>query len=225
MIKENIREMRNAIKNDDLTFVKNMIESQSVNINEVTSLGSFLHIAASEAKYKIAEYLIDAGIDLELLSEYPKITAVSEAVLGGEINIVKLLCDKGAKLDTLTSENNPLFFAISGRKVEIAKYLIDVGIDIYATYKIGEIENCDACEWAKKWGTKDVYDYLIEKETADAKLFEVTASTSFESLCKIVKDTKDLYNAGERIICTAKGRRQLIEANAKGVSFKILSSC
>ena len=71
MIKENIREMRNAIKNDDLTFVKNMIESQSVNINEVTSLGSFLHIAARKAKYKIAEYLIDAGIDLELLSEYP----------------------------------------------------------------------------------------------------------------------------------------------------------
>ena len=225
MIKENIREMKNAIKNDDLTFVKNMIESQSVNINEVTSLGSFLHIAARKAKYKIAEYLIDAGIDLELLSEYPKITAVSEAVLGGEINIVKLLCDKGAKLDTLTSENNPLFVAISGRNVEIAKYLIDAGIDIYATYKIGEIENCDACEWAKKWGTKDVYDYLIEKETADAKLFEVTASTSFESLCKIVKDTKDLYNAGERIICTAKDRRQLIEANAKGVSFKILSSC
>ena len=77
-------------------------------------------------------------------------------------------------------------------------------------------------EWAKKWGTKDVYDYLIEKETADAKLFEVTASTSFESLCKIVKDTKNLYNAGEKIICTAKGRRQLIEANAKGVSFSVV---
>lgn len=223
MIKENIREMRNAIKNDDLTFVKNMIESQSVNINEVTSLGSFLHIAARKAKYKIAEYLIDAGIDLELLSEYPKITAVSEAVLGGEINIVKLLCDKGAKLDTLTSENNPLFFAISGRNVEIAKYLIDAGIDIYATYKIGEIENCDACEWARQWGAKDVYDYLIEKETADAKLFEVTGSST-ESLYKIVNATEDLYNADGKIICTAKGRRQLIEANAKGVSFKILSS-
>lgn len=224
MIKENIREMRNAIKNDDLTFVKNMIESQSVNINEVTSLGSFLHIAARKAKYKIAEYLIDAGIDLELLSEYPKITAVSEAVLGGEIKIVKLLCDKGAKLDTLTSENNPLFFAISGRNVEIAKYLIDAGIDIYATYKIGEIENCDACEWARQWGAKDVYDYLIEKETADAKLFEVTGSST-ESLYKIVNATEDLYNADDKIICTAKGRRQLIEANAKGVSFKILSSC
>lgn len=224
MIKENIREMRNAIKNDDLTFVKNMIESQSVNINEVTSLGSFLHIAARKAKYKIAEYLIDAGIDLELLSEYPKITAVSEAVLGGEINIVKLLCDKGAKLDTLTSENNPLFFAISGRKVEIAKYLIDAGIDIYATYKIGEIENCDACEWARQWGAKDVYDYLVEKETSDTKLFEVTGSST-ESLYKIVNATEDLYNADGKIICTAKGRRQLIEANAKGVSCKILSSC
>ena len=223
MIKENIREMKNAIKNDDLNFVKNMIESQSVNINEVTSLGSFLHIAVRKAKYKIAEYLIDAGIDLELLSEYPKITALSEAVLGGEINIVKLLCDKGAKLDTLTSENNPLFFAISGRKVEIAKYLIDAGIDIYATYKIGEIENCDACEWAKKWGAREVYDYLIEKETQDAKKFEIKIENStLEEIKKTVLGAEDLYLEGEKIICSAKGRRQLIEANVVGISFNEL---
>lgn len=221
MNNESIREMKAAIKNDNLIIVKKLIENKIVDINEITSLGSFLHIAVRKGKYQIAEYLIDAGIDLELLNEYPEITALTEAVLGGELSLVKLLCEKGAKLDVTKADNNPLFFAISGHKAEIGKYLIDAGIDIYATYKVGEIENCDACEWAKKWGTREVYDYIKEKELADAKKFEVITKKgiSFDSLQKNISDVEDLFIEGDKIICTAKGRRQLIEANVTGISF------
>ena len=218
-----VQKMLDAISSNDLECIKNLVFKKDFNINEKTVMGTFLQAAICEKNDEIAIFLIEEGIDINCIAGVTKSSALTDAVFMNNKKIVAILCENGAKLDVTTTKNNPLFFAISGRKVEIAKYLIDAGIDIYATYKIGEIENCDACEWAKKWGTKDVYDYLIEKETTDAKLFEVTASTSFESLCKIVKDTKDLYNADEKIICTAKGRRQLIEASAKGVSFRALN--
>ena len=216
-------QMDDAISSNDLECIRKLVSLKDFNINEKTIRGTFLQVAIREKNDEIAIFLIEKGIDINCIAGVTKTSALTDAVFKNNKKIVEILCENGAKLDVSNADNNPLFFAISGRKVEIAKYLIDAGIDIYATYKIGEIENCDACEWAKKWGTKDVYDYLIEKETTDAKLFEVTASTSFESLCKIVKDTKDLYNADEKIICTAKGRRQLIEANAKGVSFRALN--
>ncbi len=215
-------ELKQSIRDGNYEKVKEIISIDKDLLNKVSALGSNLRMAARYNQYEICKLLIENGIDIDLVGGVSHDSAIVAATFSGNFDIVRLLMQNGAKLDVSNTRNNPLFVAISGRNVEIAKYLIDAGIDIYATYKIGEIENCDACEWAKKWGTKDVYDYLIEKETADAKLFEVTASTSFESLCKIVKGTKDLYNADEKIICTAKGRRQLIEANLKGVSFSVV---
>lgn len=129
-----------------------------------------------------------------------------------------LECDSFARKKnaerSLVNRNVPHFFVLS---------VFFAGIDIYATYKIGEIENCDACEWAKKWGTKDVYDYLIEKETQDAKKFEIKIENStLEEIKKTVLGAEDLYLEGEKIICSVKGRRQLIEANVVGISFNEL---
>ena len=215
-------QMDDAISSNDLECIRKLVSLKDFNINEKTIRGTFLQVAIREKNDEIAIFLIEKGIDINCIAGVTKTSALTDAVFKNNKKIVEILCENGAKLDVSNADNNPLFFAISGRKVEIAKYLIDAGIDIYTTYKIGEIENCDACEWAKKWGTKDVYDYLIEKETSDAKLFEVTGS-SIDSLHKIVNATEDLYNADEKIICTAKGRRQLIEANAKGVSFRALN--
>lgn len=217
-------QMDDAILSNDLECIKKLVSLKDFNINEETIRGTFLQVAIREKNDEIAIFLIEKGIDINLVYDIAGTSALTDAVLNSNKKIVEILCENGAKLDVSNADNNPLFFAISDHKVEIAEYLIDAGIDIYATYKIGEIENCDACEWAKKWGTKDVYDYLIEKETSDAKLFEVTANNaSIDSLRKIVNATGDLYNANGKIICTAKGRRRLIETNATGVSFRALN--
>lgn len=66
-------------------------------------------------------------------------------------------------MDTKTFANNALFTAIAARNVEISKYLIDQGIDLTATYHIGDIENCDAMEYARQYGLTEVYDYIKER--------------------------------------------------------------
>jgi len=215
-------ELKQSIRDGNYEKVKEILSIDKDLLNKVSALGSNLRMAARYGQYEICKLFIENGIDIDLVGGVSHDSAIVAATFSGNFDIVKLLIQNGAKLDVSNTRNNPLFVAISEYKDEIAKYLIDAGINIYATYHVGEIENCDACEWAKKWGAKDVYDYLVEKETSDAKLFEVTGSST-EPLYKIVKDTKDLYNADEKIICTAKGRRQLIEANAKGVSFRALN--
>ena len=58
---------------------------------------------------------------------------------------------------------NPLFAAIYGGYYEVAKYLIDNGIDITAKYHIGKLENVDAYEYARQFGQTEIANYLKDK--------------------------------------------------------------
>ena len=154
-------QMDDAISSNDLECIRKLVSLKEFNINEETIRGSFLQVAIDEQNDEIAIFLIEKGIDINHVDDIAGTSALTDAVFKNNKKIVEILCKNGAKLDVSNADNNPLFFAISGRKVEIAKYLIDAGIDIYATYKIGEIENCDACEWAKKWASLKQQKNLI----------------------------------------------------------------
>ena len=147
--KEDVRKVHNAIESGDIETVKEMISSGAVDVNEFDSISSFLHTAATFNQIEIAKFLIEKGIDVNMLN-HTGLTALSRAVRKGNFEMVKLLCESGAKLDVSTSENNPLFYAGSCHQEEIAQYLVDKGIDIYKTYHIGDKENCDAYSWARK---------------------------------------------------------------------------
>lgn len=45
----------------------------------------------------------------------------------------------------------------------MAKFLIDKGIDLTASYSIGELENVDAYEYARQFGQLEIADYIKEK--------------------------------------------------------------
>ena len=66
-------------------------------------------------------------------------------------------------LDAGTFEANPLFSAIYNNHFDVAKYLIDNGIDLKAAYAIGELDNCDALEYARQYGRTEIADYIKEK--------------------------------------------------------------
>ena len=56
------------------------------------------------------------------------------AALEGKIEIVKYLLSSGVTMDISNSKNNPLFGAIEGCNLEVAKLLIENGIDIRVKY-------------------------------------------------------------------------------------------
>ena len=161
---ENMKEVRTAIQNGDLESIKSIIKTNQELLKEVSPFGSLLQIAAREGKTDIVTYLITCKCDVNLGGGLFKQSPIGEAAFKGNLEIVDILVKHGAKLDVSSFENNPLFAAIYNKHVSVAKYLIDKGIDINVSYPLGELGQCDACEYAKQYGVIEIYDYLVSKK-------------------------------------------------------------
>lgn len=159
-----MKNVRTAIQNGDLSTVKSIVENNFKILNEVSIFGSVLQIAAREEKTDIVNYLIGCKCDVNLGGGLFKKSPICEAAFKGNMEIVDLLVKNGAKLDVSSFENNPLFAAICNRHVAVAKYLIDNGLDIKVSYPLGELEQCDACEYARQYGVEEIYKYLKSKK-------------------------------------------------------------
>ena len=163
MNKEILREMQPAIEDNELNRVKALVEKNEGILKEKTPFGTFLHDAASEGTLDIAKYLIECGVDVNEKGGARDGSAITEASFEGYFDIVKLLMDNGALLDTSTFARNPLFAAIYNNHFDIVKALVEKGIDISVSYAIGDIESCDAYEYARQYGRTEIAEYLKEK--------------------------------------------------------------
>ncbi len=169
MNEELTNEMRDAIFAGNLDRIKSLVGKNKNLINAVTDFGSFLHDAAGNGKYEIVKYFIGNGFDVNLKAGFLDANALTEAASEGHADIVALLHESGAVLDTSTFAANPLFAAIYGGYPDVAKYLVDQGIDLAAAYRIGKIENCDALEYARQYGQTEIYDYIKERQNCSIR--------------------------------------------------------
>lgn len=119
----------------------------------VDKAGKFwLHRAAGNGNIEAMERLHQLGVDLNS-SDYTG-TALSKAASNGEVGSVKWLLDHGVSLnfDDKEISNNPLFSSIQNMQVDVARLLIEKGIDTNITYPCGR----DALAFAKQWGCEGV---------------------------------------------------------------------
>jgi ankyrin repeat protein len=70
----------------------------------------------------------------------------------GHLDIVWYLLAHGAELDVSASEKNPLFGAIYGGHADVAKALVDAGIDVNVKYTGETMKNMDALTFARERG-------------------------------------------------------------------------
>lgn len=163
MNKETIKAMRKAIKEGELNKVKELLSVNEELLVTDTVFGSWLHVAADQGKIDIIEHLINCGIDINCNGGISGGNALHSAARHGHTDIIDMLYINGAKLDTSEATKNPLFAAICNGHYEVAKYLVEKGIDITASYSIGELENVDAYEYARQFGQTEIANYLKEK--------------------------------------------------------------
>lgn len=163
MDKEIIKEMRNAIKSNRLDLVKKLILNNEGLLNVDTIFGSWLHVAASQGKRDIAEYLIESGMDVNKEGDISGGNPIRSAAESGHLDIVELLYQNGARFDVSVATKNPLFGAIPGGHYEVVKFMVENGIDIMAYYSIGKLDKVDAYEYARQYGQTEIAEYLKSK--------------------------------------------------------------
>lgn len=157
------KEILNCIKSNDKERLENILEKDSSALSVETVFGTWLHVACDYNRLDIVKKLVELGLDVNKASGAMNASAIEEACSKGHIEIVKYLLEKGAVLDTTTSEANPLFSAIYGGHVNIVKILIYKGIDISRKYLMSGDVNMDAYNFAIERGELEIANLIKEK--------------------------------------------------------------
>lgn len=158
------KSIRTAIKQGDLVTVTKMLSEDRSRLNwNVKPFGSWLHIAATNGQLRIMEWLIEQGMDVNQKAGVSDSGPLDEAASNGHLETVRCLISHGATLDISNSVGNPLFGAIHGGHTDVAKLLIDSGIDTSVKYNGENMTNMDALAFAKEWGRSDIVEMLEAK--------------------------------------------------------------
>ena len=129
-----------------------------------TPFGTWLHVAAKHGQLEIVRMLVEEyGLDVNAPDKMSKGSPVNSAARNGHCEVTEYLLDKGAVLDTSDSVRNPLFGTILGCNIEVAKLLIDRGIDTSVRYSGDVMQNVDALEFANSRGATE-FVALLEEE-------------------------------------------------------------
>ena len=103
------KEIRTAIKQNNVEKVVELIGSDMELLNMVTTFGTWLHVAATHGKLVIVKRLIELGADINRRRGVFGGGAIDVAASEGHIDIVRCLLSSGAEIDVSEPERNPLF--------------------------------------------------------------------------------------------------------------------
>jgi hypothetical protein len=134
-----------------------------------------LVICSEQGNQNAVELLLIAGSNPNggyINDEGVRCYALHFAAYMGHIEIIKLLLDKGAKID-LQNEfgETALFFAIENGKIDAVKLLIEKGADVNITTSKG----VNSISWAKKYRRYEILD-VLKREGAIEPLNNPVAS-------------------------------------------------
>lgn len=148
--------IRKAIKGGDLAIVAQLLGDNKERLEFISAFGPWLHVAARSGHLDIVKWLVSKGADIDAVGGISNARALDEATSGGHLPIVEYLVNQGAKIDTTDPVRNPLFSAIVCGRTEIAKLLIEKGIDTKVRYTGENMKNMDALEFSRQWGRLDI---------------------------------------------------------------------
>jgi uncharacterized protein len=154
------KEIRAAIKEGDVEKVAALLGSDKARLNMMTPFGTWLHVAASFGRLGVVKRLLEMGADVNAYGGTAGGGPLNVAASDGHLEVVHYLISHGANLDVSEPERNPLFSAIYGDQPEIAKALIDAGIDTSVRYTGESMKDMDALAFAHERGRSEIEKLL-----------------------------------------------------------------
>lgn len=155
------QELRRAIRNDDPSSVTRILSKMPELLHVYTSLDSCLHLAAEEGHLNIVQLLVNLGADINLDIEDCG-SPLDAAASKGRLEIVKYLVKQGASLAVPRPDRNPLFSTIYGGHANVARFLLEVGLDPHVVYRgeSGKLKN--AFSFAQEFGQNEIIELLLQ---------------------------------------------------------------
>ncbi len=137
-----------------------LLKNQNIKIDlQNSSKETALHIACKNNFENLAQSLIVNNADIALKDEENR-SALHHACIVGSARIVKLLLDRGAKIDELGGKLNqsPLHIAVKNNHLDIAKLLLENGANID---ELGPLDQTPL-HIAVKNGNIDIAELLLD---------------------------------------------------------------
>jgi len=144
----------------------------------VPAFGTWLHYAAKIGAINVMEYLLSNGDDVNTKNR-EEVTALEQAAAGNQLIAVQLLLSRGASIDIRNAVTNPLFGCIAGSamdghpvhdsgnpaadRLEIARLLLDAGLDPKVVYNSDRMKSMDATAFAWMFGRRDIARLIADK--------------------------------------------------------------
>lgn len=157
--------IRAAILAGDVQQVRSLIVGSADALHHMTPFGTWLHVAAKSGRLDVVQALISLGADINARGDTFGGTPINLAASYGKAQAVRVLLDSGAELDVDEPEENPFFGAIHCGNSEIAKMLLESGIDFRVRYTGESMKSMDAEAFARERGQTDIANYLAELKT------------------------------------------------------------
>jgi hypothetical protein len=101
------------------------------------------------------------GVDVNARGGVSAGTALDRAASGGHVEIVEYLLSCGAELDVSEPDRNPLFSAIYDGSPEVARLLLQRGIDPHVCYERDSGGLRNAFSFAQEYGQTEIAELLI----------------------------------------------------------------
>ncbi|WP_425613875.1 ankyrin repeat domain-containing protein [Anatilimnocola sp. NA78] len=165
-----IKAIRNAIRSGNVEDLANQIGEDDSRLHFETPFGTWLHEAAAKGQIEVAKLLIARGIDVNARGGLSDGNPLLLAATMGQTAMVKFLLSVGGEMDTTAVERNPLMSAIYGDYPDVAKLLLDAGIDTKVKYlgESGRIKN--ALSFAQEYGRTEIAQLILESAGDAAQL-------------------------------------------------------
>ena len=161
-----------AIKQDDVPAAEALF-ARGLDVNTTDpDANTLLMIAVRDNHPDMAKRLLDFKARVDSRNKYGE-TALMLAAANGDLALVKLLVDRGAKINL--SGWNPLTYAAWRGQTEVVKFLLDKGADIDAAGPSG----VTALMMAARGGYFDTVKLLLW-EVADPNIKSDSGATALE---------------------------------------------
>jgi len=147
----------------DIARVGELLKDRPSLLNEYSADGwTPLHLAAYFGNQKVVALLLDLDADISLFSRNPmQVTALHSALSSKQWDAAFTLIKKGADIHAKTSGSlyMPIHYTAANGNLELTKFLISLGVDMYSRTSDGKTP----LHLAEEKGHADIVQYLRQQ--------------------------------------------------------------